>query len=116
VQLPPAPAPRNMDELRLQVARRLVAAHPDTSYTARAPERLLAIPVFEIEFNADGSVRNIEILRKPSTGSESIPIALAAIRRAGPYGNVSQLPKPWKIVETFLFDDDLKFKPRILDQ
>jgi len=28
---------------------------------------------------------------------------------------VSHLPRPWKFIETFLFDDDRKFKPRTLD-
>ena len=115
VQLGPAATPRSPAELRLQLARRLVAAHPDTSYTQRAPDRLLAIPVLEIELNADGSVRGIEVLRKPSTGNEATQLAIAAVRRAAPYGNVSRLPKPWKIVETFLFDDELRFKPRTLD-
>ena len=108
-------APRNAAELRMQLARRLVAAHPDTSYTSRAPDRLLAIPVLEIELNADGSVRNIAVLRKPSTGNEATALAIAAVRRAAPYGDVSKLPRPWKVVETFLFDDDLRFKPRTLD-
>ena len=112
---PPA-TPRSAQELRLQMARRLVAAHPDTSYTGRPPERLLAIPVLEIELNADGSVRNISVLRKPSTGNEATVLAIAAVRRAAPYGDVSRLPKPWKVVETFLFDDNLRFKPRTLDQ
>lgn len=115
VQLGAPSTPRNANELRLQMAKRLVAAHPDTSYTSRAPERLLAIPVLEVELNADGSVRKIEVLRKPSTGDEAIPLAIAAVRRAAPYGDVSRLPKPWKVVETFLFDDNLRFKPRTLD-
>jgi hypothetical protein len=29
---------------------------------------------------------------------------------------VSHLPRPWKFSEVFLFDDDRKFKPRLLDQ
>jgi hypothetical protein len=37
------------------------------------------------------------------------------VRRAAPYGNVARLPRPWKVIETFLFDDDLRFKPRTLD-
>jgi hypothetical protein len=28
---------------------------------------------------------------------------------------VSRLPRPWKIVEVFLFDDNRRFKPRTLD-
>jgi hypothetical protein len=115
VNLPAPVTPRNTTELRQQFAQRLVAAHPDTSYISRPPDRLWAIPVLEIELNADGSVRKIDVLRKPSTGSEATALAIAAINRAAPYGNVSRLPKPWKIVETFLFDDDLRFKPRTLD-
>ncbi|WP_236580499.1 hypothetical protein [Rubrivivax sp. A210] len=116
VTLGAPPTPRNTDDLRLQMALRLVAAHPDTSYTARAPDRLLAIPVLEVELNADGSVRSINVLRKPTTGNEATALAIAAVRRAAPYGDVSRLPKPWKVVETFLFDDDLRFKPRTLDR
>jgi hypothetical protein len=116
VQLPPPSTPRNADDLRNQFARRLVAAHPDGTFMGRTPERLLAIPVIEVELNADGSVRNIEVLRKPSTGNEATVLAIDAIKRAAPYGDVSRLPRPWKVVETFLFDDDLKFKPRTLDR
>ena len=115
VKLGPPATPRNAAELRLQFAQRLVAAHPDTSYTARAPDRLWAIPVLEVELNADGSVRRIEVLRKPTTGNEATQLAIAAVQRAAPYGEVSRLPKPWKVVETFLFDDELRFKPRTLD-
>lgn len=97
------------------MARRLVAAHPDTSYTHRAPDRLQAIPVLEVELHADGSVRNVSVLRRPSTGDEATRLAIAAVLRAAPYGNVSHLPRPWKVVETFLFDDNLRFKPRTLD-
>jgi hypothetical protein len=116
VKLPPPATPRSAADLRLQFARRLVEAHPDGTYLGRVPERLLAIPVIEVELNADGSVRNIDVLRKPSTGNEATVLAIDAIKRAAPYGDVSRLPKPWKVVETFLFDDNLKFKPRTLDQ
>lgn len=115
VKLAPPPAPRSEAALRVQLAQRLVAAHPDSSYTTPPPERLLAIPVLEIDLNADGSVRDIKVLRRPSTGSQATVLAIAAVRRAAPYGDVSRLPKPWRVVETFLFDDDLRFKPRTLD-
>lgn len=104
-----------MKELQLQFARRLIAAHPDTTYIDPAPDRLLAIPVLEVELHADGSVRRIHVLRKPTTGNEATTLAIAAVRRAAPFGDVSRLPKPWKVVETFLFDDQLRFKPRTLD-
>jgi outer membrane biosynthesis protein TonB len=115
VALPDPPAPRTRQELQWQVARRLVQAHPDGTYLSRAPDRLMAIPVLEIELNADGSVRRIEVLRHPSTGDEATRLAIAAVRRAAPYGDVSRLPRPWKVVETFLFNDEMRFKPRILD-
>ncbi len=115
VALPAPPAPRNRLELEVQFAQRLVQAHPDGTYLTRAPDRLMAIPVLEIELNADGSVRRIEVLRHPSTGDEATRLAIAAVRRAAPYGDVSRLPRPWKVVETFLFNDEMRFKPRILD-
>ena len=51
----------------------------------------------------------------PRPGNEATKLAIEAVHRAAPYGNVSHLPRPWKVVETFLFDDSLRFKPRILD-
>lgn len=115
VNLPPPGAPRTALELRRQMAHRLVQAHPEASYLSRAPDRLLAIPVLEVELNADGSVRRINVLRHPKTGSQATQLAIDAVHRAAPYGNVSHLPRPWKVVETFLFDDQLRFKPHTLD-
>jgi len=105
-----------MADLQLQFARRLVAAHPDTSYTTAAPGRLLAIPVIEVELDAGGHVRRIDVVRRPSTGDAATVLAVAAIRRAAPYGNLSRLPRPWRLTEVFLFDDQLRFKPRTLER
>lgn len=118
VRLAPPERPADWEALQLQMAERLVAAHPDTSYTTPSPDRLLAIPVLEVELNANGSVRNIRVLRRPTTGAEGAEAtrrAMAAIRKAAPYGEVSHLKRPWRVVETFLFDDELRFKPRTLD-
>ncbi len=71
--------------------------------------------MLEIELNGDGSVRRIVILREPRQAKDTLQIATDAIRRAAPFGDVSRLPRPWKFAETFLFDDDRKFKPRTLD-
>ena len=112
------PAPRgvrNWHEVRQQAAERMVAANPQGTYTGVVPDALLAIPVLEIELNGDGSVRRIDVLRAPRQAKDTVEIAANAVRRAAPFGNVSRLPKPWKFVETFLFDDDRKFKPRTLD-
>ena len=113
----PAPrAVRGWNDVREQAAERLMAANPDRTYTGKPPDPLLAIPVLEIELNADGSIRRIEVLRHPRQARDTAQIAADALRRAAPYGDVSRLPKPWKFVETFLFDDDRRFKPRTLDR
>jgi hypothetical protein len=113
----PAPGPvRNMNELRMQAAKRIIAANPGATYLGKVPDLLLAIPVLEIELNADGSIKKIDVMRPPSQAPETVQMATDAIRRAAPFGDVSRLPKPWKFVETFLYRDDKKFKPRTLDQ
>jgi hypothetical protein len=114
--LGPPLASRSWDEFRLQAARRLVAAHPDGSYTGPVPEPLLAIPVLEVELNGDGSVRRVQVLRHPRQARDTTQLAIDAVHRAAPYGDVSRLPRPWKWAEVFLFDDDRRFKPRTLDQ
>ena len=108
--------PRNWEDARLQAARRIVAANPDQTYSGKPPDMLLAIPVLSIELNADGTIRNIDVMRKPSQALDTIELAKQAIRRAAPFGDVSKLPKPWKFNETFLFNDQRKFKPMTLDQ
>ena len=108
-------AVRSMSDVRLQAARRIVAANPGGTYVGTVPDLLLAIPVLEIELNGDGSIRRIDVLRYPSQAEDTTQLAIDAVRRAAPFGNVSRLPKPWRFAETFLFNDERKFKPRTLD-
>ena len=108
-------AARNWDEFRRQAAQRLVAANPGITYMGTVPDPLLAIPVLEVELNADGSVRRVEVLRHPRQATDTTQIAIDAVRRAAPYGDMRHLKKPWKFAEVFLFDDDRRFKPRTLD-
>ena len=111
-----APEPvRSWAELRMQAAQRLVAANPTLTYSGAVPDPLLAIPVLEIELNSDGSIRNIDVMRVPTQAKDTVQIAIDAVRRAAPFASVAKLPKPWKFSETFLFNDDRKFKPRTLD-
>ena len=107
---------RNWDEFRLQAARRLVQSNPDGTYTGAVPEPLLAIPVLEVELNANGSVRRVQVLRHPTRAKDTTQVAIDAVHRAAPYGAMNHLPLPWKWVEVFLFDDDRRFKPRELDK
>jgi hypothetical protein len=113
----PAPSPsRSMAEVRLQAAKRLVDANPSITYMGAPQDVLLAIPVITIELNSDGSIRRLEVMRYPGQARDTVDIAMQAIRRAAPFGDVSRLPKPWKFNETFLFNDQRKFKPMTLDQ
>jgi hypothetical protein len=111
----PSHGARNWEQLRIHAAKRITAAHPDGVYHGRPPDVLLAIPVLEIELNADGSVRRIDVLRHPRQAKDTTQLAIDAVHRAAPFGDVSRLPKPWKFTETFLFNDERKFKLRTLD-
>jgi hypothetical protein len=114
-RLGPPKAVRSWNEVRAQAALRIVAANPEITFTGTVPDLLLAIPVLEVELNADGSVRRIDVLRQPAQARDTVQLAIDAVNRAAPFGDVSRLPKPWKFVETFLFNDQRKFKPRTLD-
>ena len=114
-RLPAPGAVRNWNELRRQAAQRMVAANPGGTYMGVPPEPLLAIPVLEIELHGDGSIRKIETLRQPREAKDTIQLAVDAVHRAAPFGDVSRLPKPWRFTESFLFNDERKFKPRTLD-
>lgn len=107
---------RDWAEYKLQAAQRLVEANPDITYMGEVHQPLLAIPVLEIELNGDGSVRHIKVARRPGQAVDTIDIAIAAVKRAAPFGDVRHLPKPWVYSEVFLFNDARRFKPRLLDE
>jgi len=111
---PPSPS-RSWEEFKHQAARRLVAANPGQTYDGPVPEPLLAIPVLEVELNSDGSVKRVQVIRHPTQAKDTTQLAIDAVHRAAPYGDITRLPKPWKWSEVFLFDDNRKFKPRTLD-
>lgn len=115
--LAPPVAARDWVDFKLKAGKRLVDANPGITYLGDPPEVLFGIPVIEVELKADGSIAHIRILREPANpeARDTVQIAIAAIRRAAPYGDVSRLPRPWKWTEAFLFDDRRHFKPRSLD-
>jgi hypothetical protein len=118
VKPPPAPATspsavlRNQQALERYAATRLVEFNPGQVYLDRPPEALLAIPVLRVDLHADGRVRRITVLREPRQAKDTVQLAIAAVHRAAPYGDLSRLPEPRMFVETFLFNDDRRFKPR----
>ena len=116
---PAAPPPwrhaRDWDDYRHQAALRILAFNPDGTYTGPVHQPALAIPVLEVELNRDGSVRRIQVLRRPGQAVDTVQLAIAAVQRAAPFGPVAHLPRPWRFTETFLFDNQRRFKPRTLD-
>jgi hypothetical protein len=113
--MPPPKPVRTHEELRRQAAERLVMANPERSYMTPAPSHLLTLIVLEVDVKADGSVCKIHVVRPPKFGPETLQIALDAVHRAAPFGDVRRMPEPWRFTETFLFDEDRRFKPRSLD-
>ncbi len=117
VALAPATPARNWNEFKRAAATRMVRASPQGSYLGPVPPLLFGIPILEIELSADGRVRDVKVLRPPANAeaADTVALAVEAIRRGAPYGDVSRLPRPWKWTEVFLFDDRRRFKPRTLD-
>ena len=115
--LPAAAPARNWNDFKKAAARRMVQASPRGSFLGKVPPLLFGIPILEIELGADGSVRNVSVVRPPANAeaADTVALAVEAIRRGGPYGDVSRLPQPWKWTEVFLFDNERRFKPRSLD-
>lgn len=112
----PAPrAVRTAEELRRQAAERLVMANPERTYMTQAPTHLLTVVVLEVEVKSDGSVRRVNVVRKPRFAPETLQMAIDAVHRAAPFGDVRRMPEPWKFTETFLFEEDRRFKPLTLN-
>ncbi len=107
---------RNWSEYRQRAALRLVSQNPKGAHLGPVQQPALAIPVLEIELNGDGSVRKVSVLRQPSQARDTVRLAIDAVHRAAPFGDVSHLPRPWRYTEVFLFDDTRRFKPRTLDE
>lgn len=114
----PAPVLRpatDWAEYRMRAAWLIVAANESRSYLGKPPQPLLAIPVLEVLLRADGSVEDIRVLRRPTQALDTIKLAEEAVRRAGPFGSVAHLPRPWSFTEVFLFNHQRRFKPMSLD-
>jgi hypothetical protein len=113
-----APAvPRNLEEFKKVAARKMLAANPEVTYAGKPQQMNFGIPILEIELNDDATVKNISVVRPPANeaAADTVDIAMDAIRKAAPYGDISRLPKPVKWTEVFLFNDQKKFKPRSLE-
>jgi protein TonB len=109
----PAP-PSDWETYKRHAAGRIMATNAQRTYTGPVPEPLRAIPVLQVQLHADGRVRDILVLRAPSSSPQAVDIARDAVLRAAPFGPVGALPLPWQFTETFLFDEELRFTLRSL--
>jgi protein TonB len=109
------PAAKSWAEYRRRAALRIVERHPTVTYTGPVKEPLLSIAVLEVELKSDGQVARIRVARSPDHDQDTVQIAIDAVQRAAPYGEVRKLPRPWTFLETFLFNEDRRFKPSSLD-
>jgi hypothetical protein len=75
------------------------------------------VPVLLVELKGDGHIRRIQVLRYPSDrgNHDTVQLAIEAMQRAAPFGSVQHLPQPWTFTESFLFNNERRFKPRSLD-
>jgi hypothetical protein len=118
---PPAPAPaapsvpgaaNSWQEYKVRAGQMIMAANPGATFSGAVPDPLASIPVIQIQLNADGTLRSVEVQRVPKFQPQTAQMAVAAIRKAAPngFGSVRNLPQPWQFSETFLYNDDLKFQ------
>jgi hypothetical protein len=113
----PPPAPRQtLNDYRLSVAKRIVAASPDT-YSAPVPEMLKSIVVLEITLDKAGAPLEVTAFR--NNGYEELTLrAITSVVDASPFA----APEPALLqeggtvsfLETFLFRDDDAFQLRSL--
>lgn len=99
---------------KFRAARLITEANAGATYDTKVPDPVYAIPVIEVELNADGSVRNVTVMRTPTTDPAMAPAAVAAVRRVANFGPVANLPQPWRFSEVFLYNEDKRFQLRTL--
>ena len=108
--VPSIPFARDLQAYRQQVGRKINEANGHMTFGGKLPDPMASIPVIEITLNADGSIKELDVRRAPRFLPQTAQMAMDAIRRAAPFGPISNLPQPWVFNETFLFNDDLKFQ------
>jgi len=113
---PPAVPPQTLNDYKLGVAKRIVAASRDT-YATPVPEMLKSIVVLEITVDKAGAPLEVTAFR--NNGYEELTLrAITSVVDAAPFA----APEPTLLqgagsvsfLETFLFRDDDTFQLRSL--
>jgi hypothetical protein len=108
-------APMSSADSRPTDAASASADASSTTFAAAATTARIPAAVTLPAPGPDGSIKRIGVLRYPRQAKDTTQLAIDAVRRAAPFGDVSKLSRPWKFSETFLFNDDRQFKPRSLE-
>jgi hypothetical protein len=103
-----------MAEYRRRAAQLIMAANPGGTFAGAVPDPLYGIVVVTIAFNADGSLKSTNFMRRSSVGPEVNSMAIDAVRRVGNFGAIGNLPGPWEFNETFFYNDARKFQLRTI--
>lgn len=104
------PSVASWADYRRRAAQTILATNPGASFTGAQPAQWKGIATVTVMLNADGSIRNMDLMRGSRVSPEVNDMALAAARRVGNYGPVGNLPQPWQFNETFLYNDNNKFQ------
>ncbi len=104
------PSVASWADYRRRAAQMILATNPGASFTGAQPAQWKGIATVTVILNADGSIRNMDLMRGSRVSPEVNDMALAAARRAGNYGPIGNLPQPWQFNETFLYNDNNKFQ------
>jgi hypothetical protein len=99
----------NARAYRADGARAIYDAYPDSIYKGKLPPLLHAIVVAEIDVDANGHVRGVNMLRAPSHAPDVTARVRELIRRASPLPAPVRLG-PVKYVDTWLVDKSGRFQ------
>ena len=69
---------------RADAARHIYASYPDKIYKGKMPPMVYAVVVLEMDLDATGQLRNLNVIRKPSHAPEVTKSVEQMIRRASP--------------------------------
>jgi len=94
---------------RADAARHIYASYPDKIYKGKMPPMVYAVVVLEMDLDATGQLRNLNVIRKPSHAPEVTQSVQEMIRRASPMPAPARLGGA-RFTEIWLVDKSGRFQ------
>jgi periplasmic protein TonB len=94
---------------RTDAARHIYASYPDKVYKGKMPPMVYAVVVLEMDLDATGQLRNLNMIRTPSHAPEVTKRVQEMIRQASPMPAPSRLGGA-KFTEIWLVDKSGRFQ------